>query len=347
MSSQNEKKKMNKAVKAIIIIISVILGLALAAGATALIMYNVGKNSLKNTPPEDVVITTPDDLEDVVIEQDGATVYYNGEKYEFNENAVPILLLGADKYSFEDNEGIGYNGQADAVYLAVLNTDTKAVSVLAISRDSMVDVNKYSHQGGYLGTEKMQLCLAYAYGDGKEKSCENVAVSVSRLLYNVPISSYMAIDFEAIPVLNDAVGGVTVPEYTDDGMTPTGGMVTLNGQQAMRYLRWRWMPELTSNNARIERQKSYISAFAKIAVQKTKENISFPLTLFNAVQDYMVTNISASQITYLAANYLSGVENMKLYSIPGTIEKVDGYAQFTPDSTVLYETILELFYTKK
>ena len=102
MSSQNDKKKkkMNKAVKAIIITVSVIVALALAAGATALIMYNMGKSSMKNTPPEDAVITTPDDLEDVVIEQDGATVYYNGEKYEYNENAVPILLLGADKYSF-------------------------------------------------------------------------------------------------------------------------------------------------------------------------------------------------------------------------------------------------------
>ncbi len=347
MSSRNEKKKMNKALKVILIIIAVILALAIIAGIVMFIMYRSGRNSLK--PDAEVIeITPPEEVEkEVQVEQDGLSVYYKGEKYKFNENAVPILLLGVDKYSFENTEGIGYNGQADAVYLAVLDTETNGVSILAVSRDSMVDVNMYSYEGNFLRTEKMQLCLSYAYGDGKEKSCENVMTSVSRLLCNIPLNSYIAIDFDSLPVLTEAVGGVTVPEYTDDGMQKTGNMITLDGERTERYLRWRWTPELTSNNARIERHKNYISAFAKRAVALTKEDITFPIGLYNSVSEYMVTNVGVSQITYLAANYLEGVENMQMYSIPGTIAEVDSHAQFTPDATALYETMLELFYVKQ
>lgn len=337
---------MNKGLKVLLIIISVILAIALIAGGVVFTLYQVGKNALTNDTGK-FTVTPPEILKDeVLIDQDGATVYYKGEKYQYNENAVPILIMGVDKYDFDDNEGIGYNGQADAIYVAVLNTDTKAVSVLSLSRDTMVDVNMYSHGDQFLRTEKMQLCLSYAYGDGKAKSCDNVALSVSRILCNIPVNTYLALDFEAIPVINDSVGGVTVPEYDDLGFEKTGNMITLNGDQARRYLRWRYTGVTDSNESRIERQKNYISAFTKKAVEYTKEDISFPLSVYNSVNEYMVTNVGASQVTYLAANYLDGVANMKMYSIPGTIEKIDGYAQFAPDEVALYETILELFYTK-
>lgn len=338
------KTESKKTKKILIIVLSVLLAIVLISATVLFALYLKGKNSLNKT--EEIDIIPPEDVSDAETIDDGSTVTYKGEKYVFNENCFSLLLMGVDKYSFDDNEGIGYNGQADAVYLAVLDTESSSVSLLSVSRDSMVDINTYSHQGGYMGTEKMQLCLAYAYGDGKELSCENVSRSVSRLLCNIPINSYIALDFEAIPVINDSVGGVTVPEYTDDGLTPTGKTVTLNGQQAVRYLRWRWLPELTSNNSRIERQKNFMSAFAKSAVEKTRSDMTFPLRLFNDIQNYTVTDLTPSQITYLAANYLTGVENMTMLSLEGTIEKVDAHAQFTPDSTALFETVLKLFYKK-
>lgn len=335
---------MNKGLKVVLIILAVILALALIAGAVLFIMYQTGKKSLKNEA-ENIKITAPDELKEAVrTEEDGAVVYYNGEKYKYNENAIPILIMGVDKYDFDDTEGIGYNGQADAVYIAVLDTETKKVSLLSVSRDTMVDVDMYSHDNNFLRSEKKQLCLAYAYGDGKEKSCENVAASVSRILCNIPMNTYAALNFDSIPVINDSVDGVTVPEYDDLGFEKTGQTVTLNGEAARRYLRWRYTGVTDSNQSRIERQKNYISAFTKKAVEYTKKDISYPVNTYNAISKYMVTNIGASQVTYIAANYLDGVENMKMYSIPGKIEKIDGYAQFRPDQTALFETVLELFY---
>lgn len=348
MKKQNsEKRKIKKPLKILIIVLSVIAAIALIAGSVFLIMYQKGKNDIKNGKIDKPILPPEELEEEVKTEQDGETVYYKGEKYKYNENAVPILLLGIDKYDFDDAEGIGFNGQADAVYLAVLNTETKEVSILTVSRDSMVDVDMYSEEGHFLRSEKMQLCLSYAYGDGKEKSCENTAKSVSRLLFNIPIKNYIAIDFSALPVLNDMVGGVTVPEYADDMMTKTGNSITLYGDETIRYLRRRNIHFAESNNVRIERQKSFITAFTKKAVEMTKKDITLPITLFSSISDYTVTNVGASQITYMAANYLEGVSDMKMHTVPGKSELVGEYYQFTADNTLLYEKVLELFYVKQ
>ena len=97
----------------------------------------------------------------------------------------------------------------------MLDTKTGKSRLIAISRDTMTDVNVYSDLGNFIGTEKLQLCLAYTYGDGKEKSCENTVRAVSRLFYGMPVAAYAALDLDAITVLTDAVGGVEVPVTKD------------------------------------------------------------------------------------------------------------------------------------
>ena len=135
----------------------------------------------------------------------------------YNEDLVSILFLGVDKEAFEEGGtvGDGKAGQADALFLLVLDTKTGKSRLIAISRDTMTDVNVYSDLGNFIGTEKLQLCLAYTYGDGKEKSCENTVRAVSRLFYGMPVAAYAALDLDAIAVLTDAVGGVEVTVTKD------------------------------------------------------------------------------------------------------------------------------------
>lgn len=79
----------------------------------------------------------------------------------------------------------------------------------------MVDIDLYTVGGEFVRTENMQLCLAYAYGDGGTSSCENVTTAISRILANVPVEKYFALDLSGIAPLNDAVGGVTVTSLYD------------------------------------------------------------------------------------------------------------------------------------
>ena len=66
-----------------------------------------------------------DDRAKIACEQ-GKEVTYQGEKYVYNEDLVSILFLGVDKEAFEEGGtvGDGKAGQADALFLLVLDTKT-------------------------------------------------------------------------------------------------------------------------------------------------------------------------------------------------------------------------------
>ncbi len=342
-----KKGRAKKIILRILLIIGIfLLAAVVALAVTVLIMRHVGEKSLKQEP----VKLSP--LEDSKIETspgDGDfTVEYKGEKYAYNENILAFVVMGIDKEDINEVVGAGDNGQSDVVFLVLADTADGSVDMVSVSRDAMVDVNKYTTTGQSNGVEKMQLCLAYAYGDGKHTSCENVARSVSRLFYGVPISGYVAIDLDAISVLTDAVDGVTVPAFNEKMTEEIGGTVVLDGESAEDYLRRRDTEKLDSNTTRMKRQSYYLDAFIKKAVSRTKSDVSTPLELYNGLEGYMVTDVSASEAVYMVTEYLGGIERMTRHSVKGTIAKGENdYAEFTVDTEAMDELIIKLFYNKK
>lgn len=331
---------------AVLILFGLLVVLLISAVGAYAYLNKKGEAELKRNKSGET-ISVPEGAEQ---ENNGQTVIYNGKTYAYNENNINILFMGIDKNIQDTGEdNIGENGQADALIMAVLDSETGHLSLINISRDAMVDVNRYNVSGQYLGTENMQLCLAYSYGDGKEKSCENTMESVSRLLYGMPVNAYVAIDYSAIAKLNDAVGGITVNVLEDlsaaDPALKKGETVTLRGEQAQTYVRSRNTDILDSNNMRMERQRQYISAFVSAAINGTKDNVTLPVTLYNSVSDYMVTNISVSEVTYLASLILkNGASGGEMLTVPGNVVQGEIYAEFTPDEEELYKMILNVFY---
>ena len=230
--------------------------------------------------------------------------------------------------------------------------DIRKISLINVPRDIMAYVKTYDENGKYSGRKLRQLCLAYAYGDGKAKSCKNAVDAVSKVLYGIPIDSYMSINLSAISVLNDAVGGVNVQVIGDlTSVDPTlkeGANVTLLGGQAETYVRSREFDPLDANMARMQRQQQYITAFAQKALQEMKGDLTLPLDLLNLVSENSVTNLSAPKITYLATKVSgSSFSSDNIYSIDCDIkEGVTGYAEYYPDETKLFEMILKVFYTQ-
>lgn len=344
------KQKAPRKKKGPLIAVLIIFGILVLLLATAVGAYfylnKKGEAQLKKNQSI-ASITAP---EEASSEDDGKTIVYNGAKYKYNEDNINILFMGVDRDMQDTGEKvIGENGQADVLIWAALDSKTGHLSLINISRDAMVDVNKYNVEDQYLGTDKMQLCLAYSYGDGKEKSCENTLQSVSRLMYGMPVNAYVAIDYSAIAPLNDAIGGVTVNVLEDltqsDSALKAGETVTLHGEQAQTYVRSRNTEVLDSNNQRMERQKQYIDAFLQQAISQTKKNPTLPVTLYNDVSDYMVTNISASEVTHLATLMIqNGVSGGDILTVPGEVTQGDVYAEFNPDDKELYKLILSVFY---
>jgi polyisoprenyl-teichoic acid--peptidoglycan teichoic acid transferase len=252
----------------------------------------------------------------------------------------------------EDAGTFGKNGQADAIFLQTLDVNTGKTVIIGISRDSMVDIDVYSMDGNFIRTDHKQLCLAYAYGDGKKTSCDNVIKSVSRLLYGMPIEFYCAMDLEPIGKLNDAVGGVTVKALEDitlsGGLLKKGETITLRGDDAKTYVQQRDISAIDSNMPRMKRQQQYLTAFAQSALRMTKRDVTTPVKLLNRFSQYITTNLDASKITYLTTSVLTNNSNgeFDFRMVQGKVFKGEKYAEFVVDETALYELILDVFYNK-
>ena len=295
-----------------------------------------------------------DSVEETTKELQSGQILVNGEVYQYNEDILTFLCMGVDSRNGITNEKTpGKGGQADAILLVIANPHTEQLQVININRDSMTDIELYDTDGGYAGTETKQLALQYAYGDGRVESCELMEKTVSKLFYGIPLHGYVALDMESISTINDSVGGVEVTVLED--MTKyksgwyEGASIYLTGEEALLYIREREeeSKELGTNTKRIERQKQYLLKFVDKAMAKTKEDITFPLTLYGKVQNHMVTSLSVDEMTYLASTVLGYDFSMEnIISIQGEMAMGEKNEEFYIDDKYLRAFIIDTFYEK-
>lgn len=246
MSKNNTptKKTKHKVWPLVLILLVLVAAAAVAVGV-------MGKDKEEEQPEPETVQEEDSGLEE-------GQVVYNGVTYEYNKELETLLFLGVDKQESEFAEhSSGWGGQADCILLFIMDPGQKTITTLQVSRDTMVDIDIYSEGGDKIATEKGQITLQYAYGDGKTRSCWLMEQAVSKLLYGTEIDGYFAMNLEGFSKATDLVGGVelTVPEdYTKiDPAFQKGATVTLDGKLAEKYVRSRDTETLGSNNDRMER----------------------------------------------------------------------------------------------
>ncbi len=287
-------------------------------------------------------------------------ILYNGVEYAYNEDMITILVMGIDKetqvevggQSWEAEEGdTNTGGQADALFLILINPHKEDISIVAINRNTMTDVDVWNAAGDYEGAFVKQIALQHGYGDGGTESCERQVRTVSRLFHGIPINAYAAISMDALPELNDAVGGITV-EVLDDIIYPEydmdlhqGDTVTLYGEKAYWYVRLRNENIFNSNEQRLQRQKQYLTTFAATAKNMAMSDIRVATNLYETLQKYMVTDIDLSSFTYLATEYIGYDFNADhIYSLTGEVVQGNLFEEFYADEDALEALIVELFY---
>ncbi len=278
-------------------------------------------------------------------------VRYKGVHYRYNSEMLTFLFMGIDKDGTvkEAKNGID-GGQSDAMFLLALNPKTKNATLISINRDTIADIDVYDKNGNFLKTIKGQLTLQHGYGDGKSISCERSVASVSRMMYNLPIHGYCAINYGAIPKINDAVGGVdlvSLEDITSGGKTifKEGQNIHLKGNQAVLYLRSRDCDSFESAGRRTERQKQYLAAYADKAVQSIKKDVTVMVSLYNTISKYMVTDITVDEVSYFSTQigeYRFGETN--IVSLKGETVMGEKFEEFYLDEQALYELILDVFY---
>ena len=329
--------------------------------STFVVLKSVGRNSLKKHAAEvanqelsNKLNDEPEVVENVdePLELEEGQILVNGEIYEYNKDIMTFLCMGVDSRSGIGKEKTpGKAGQADALLMVVVNPRKEEINVIAINRDTMTDIEIYDTAGMYLEEEKGQITLQYAYGDGREKSCQLMEAAVSELFYGVPIHGYGALDMQSIATLNDAVGGVEVTVLED--MTKfkwnwtKGAQVHLKGEEALLYIARRDVAYLGTNLGRVERQKQYLSAYVEKLKQKIKEDVTFPVTLLNQIQKHMVTSLTMQEITYLADTLLGYDFSMEnIISIPGESKMGEKHEEFYIDDAALKQIVIDVFYDK-
>ncbi len=334
-------------------IIGILLGLALCLFIFLTVSCNCGLQTLTDYKYMDMNAPVINNAS-IQVNDHGRTVTYKGTDYAFNSDVTSILCMGVDKRELgTGSTDVGGNGgQADALYMIALDTETGKTKIIAIPRDIVTDIGVYSPEGEYLRTEKHQICLAYAYGDGRKTSCKNTVTAVSRLFYNLPINTYFAININSIADLNDAVGGVTVT-MTDNSFYDIyhvqhfkGEKLTLYGDNARKYVQHREVSQLQSTTDRMGRQINYLEAFTSKAISMTKKDLSTPVSLYNIVSGNSETNLTTSTITAFASCIVTnGVSGVDFVRVPGSLTSDGTYAEYVVDEEAFYEMILDIYYT--
>jgi LCP family protein required for cell wall assembly len=304
--------------------------------------------------------TTPVMVQNEMTEQDQSNVAwksdwvrYNGEVYDYNEDITTFLIMGIDKNDekvTEVAEGTD-GGQADSLFLMVLNPHDQSIKIIGINRNSMTDVDIYDEYGRYQTTVVAQIATQHGFGNGVEKSCEYQVKAVSNMFYQLPIHGYAAINMSAIPIINDQVGGVDVTVLEDltrwDKSLVEGKDVHLMGQSAYTYVKERDLSVFGSSDTRLDRQKQYLGSFIKAAREESMDNPNAAVELFTAISDKMVTNITADEISYLAPLITSySFDSSDLKMIEGKNQKNGEFEEFIVDEDALYQTIIDTFYEK-
>lgn len=346
---------MNKIrLKKLIILIAIAALAILLIGITA---YNLVKISAKKS--------LLDDEKAVVAGKNikGTSIFDgfndNGTEYEYNSDLVNILVLGidSDKKVSEPNIN-GEMGQSDALYLVSFDLKKNKVNVFGIPRDSMSEVEVYDENNNLFAISKFQIAVQYAYGNNCKNSCELTAKAASGIMYGIPVSRVCVFNYDAVGIINDAVGGVEVTfenDFTDesgeeiDPEFKKGNTITLTGEQAGYYLRERDCTIAESAMDRLSRQEQYISHLTDKFKKQIKAKPVKALDIVKKLKanDSIYTDMTSSEIVYLATKLKNAEFSMdNVITLPGKVEMGEEFEEYNLDTSAIRQIVLDNFYKK-
>ncbi|WP_087972807.1 LCP family protein [Oceanobacillus rekensis] len=216
--------------------------------------------------------------------------------------SVNILLLGVDERS-------GDKGRSDTMILLSVNPNTESMIMLSIPRDTYVNIP---------GRGMDKINHAYAFG-GTELSVQTVEET-----FDLPIHAYARVNMEGFQQGVDALGGVTVTNdfaFTQDGRTYPEGQITLNGEEALSYIRMRY-EDPRGDMGRNERQRKVITAAMNEAA--SFNSITKIGEFLNILGGNVQTNLDMDKIQTLVTGYAGARKNVTTMEINGSGQTIGG-----------------------
>lgn len=231
---------------------------------------------------------------------------------------VNFLVLGVDGRSDKPEKSYSEDNHTDTILLAAVDFDRHTVDLISIPRDTFRQIP------GSTGYYKINAAVNVGGGldapgnAGYLKTCE----VVSQMLGGLPVNYFVALYFDAVVDLVDALGGIDyeLEDWFIDGTTRyKKGFQHMDGKAVLGYLRTRkgiYTGMDTGDLARVDRQKRMLLAI----YQKLKEQdlLSMIPTLLSTL-DGVSTNVNVSQMLALAnyAMHSVGSEDIHMHTMGG------------------------------
>lgn len=277
------------------------------------------------------------DHEELVLDEGESLVNDEVLNLKKDSGVINIALFGVDarKNTYEGT-------RSDAMMVLSYNQDAKEATITSVVRDTYAWINE---DRGY---DKIN--HAYSFGGPA------LAIQALNNNFDLDIEYYIAVNFNAVQAIIDAIGGVEVEvegyeiaevnrvirEMKKQGVFETApelsetGVQTLNGQQALAYMRIRKVGN--GDWERMERQREVLSKiFENVKAMKKSELVSLAQDLLPYIKTNLpfkeaislgtevllngLTTLTQSQLPSTDESYGTKLSNGIYYLIPTTLEE--------------------------
>ncbi|MBM7703935.1 LCP family protein [Metabacillus iocasae] len=235
------------------------------------------------------------------------------KKKPYTETPSPftMLVMGVDERARD-------TGRSDVLMVASVNSATNEARLLQIPRDTRVEM---IGKGTY---EKIN--HAYAYG-----GIDMTIQTVEKFL-NIPIHYYMKVDMNGFQQVIDVLGGIEVDNefaFTFNHHEFKEGKMTLNGEQALSYVRMR-KEDPEGDLGRNKRQRKVIKAMMEKAW--SADLVTHLPQLMNVAKEKVDTNIGLTDMLTMYQAFKKGVPSIEPIVVKGETQMMDGTWYYLIDS---------------
>lgn len=238
-------------------------------------------------------------------------------------NRVNVLLLG------ETREKL-----SDTIMLASYDPDTKDIDVISIPRDT------YHEREGHSSPGEKKINAAY-WGDPVSS-----AQAVHEVLEGIPINYYATVNYEGVANIVDAIGGVDVDipfdmnyEKPSENLSIhlKAGKQTLNGEDAVRFLRYR-SGYANGDLGRVEAQQQFIESAIKKSLSLKLPKVA------NATIENVDSDITLRVILSMASDLPDmGSNSISTNTLPGNSGMYQGLSFFFCDKQQTIEMLRAIY----
>ncbi|MFD8381671.1 LCP family protein [Streptomyces sp. NPDC059679] len=189
-----------------------------------------------------------------------------------SDGPMNILVIGTDKRDGKGNEGYGDAGSvghADTTLLFHVSKDRTNATALSIPRDMITDIpDCVTRKDGTKKTIPGEEGVRFNTSLGQEERDPSCTWATVEKITGLQINHFLMADFNAVKTLSSAVGGVEVclGKDIDDPKSHlklSKGRHTIEGEQALAFVRTRHSVGFESDLDRIKLQQQFLSSMMR------------------------------------------------------------------------------------